>query len=217
MIALAGAVTANAWAHQGRADGDVPTAGSRRPVQAREAALATKPSLSATGKELHHFNDVATMTATSPLVISGRVTAVRAGRWSGGAPGDRDRVRDVTIAVDRVLASRSGAEPATVVVDEWGWTSQGRGFEFKGVSWTEPGDRGFYFLTPVTDAPGHYRLINSQGRVLVQKETLRPSASHHDAIHAEITAASAGEFARSVTAAFRDYRAGEVKPQRPLA
>ncbi|MQA97389.1 MAG: hypothetical protein GEV11_23140 [Streptosporangiales bacterium] len=216
-VALVGAVAVNAWARQGPAGGESTTSGSRQPVQARGAPLAERPTLFATGRELHDFNDVATMTATSPLVIFGRVETVRAGRWSGGAPGDRDRVRDVTIAVDQVLASGSGARPEKVVVDEWGWDGQGRGFEFKGVRWTEPGDRGFYFLIPVTDAPGHYRLINSQGRVLVQGETLQPSAGHHDDIHAEITAMSAAEFARSVPAAFRDHRAGKVRAQQPLA
>lgn len=184
--------------------------------QVKEPALAEQPTMFAHNVEVHWFEDLATMVATSDLVVLGEVRSVRPGRWVGEEePDGRLRVRDVTLKVEKVLY-RNGpaAAPATVTLDEWGWDSRGVGFQDANVTWTEPGDRGYYFLSPVETAPGHYQLISSQGRALIEGVELTPGSEEGSALHQEMHHMSPKELESVVSKAVRDIRAGEVQPQK---
>ncbi|MBG6091689.1 hypothetical protein [Actinomadura viridis] len=184
--------------------------------QAKEPVLAERPTMFAHSVEINFFEDLATMAATSDLVVLGEVRSVRPGRWVGEEePKGRERVRDVTIEIEEVLLNNgSGAAPKTVTVDEWGWDSRGVGFQDENVTWTKAGDRGYYFLTPVKDAPGHHRLINSQGRALISGTELTPSSEEGAPLHEEMHHLSPKGFENSLSKAIRDIRAGKVRPQK---
>lgn len=185
--------------------------------QVKEPALAKKPTMLAHNVEVHFFEDLATMVATSDLVVLGEVRSVRPGRWVGEEePDGRLRVRDVTIHIEKVLFRKgSGAAPKTVTVDEWGWDSRGVGFQDENLTWTKPGDRGYYFLTPVKDAPGHHRVVNSQGRVLIEDAKLTPGSAEGAALHDQMHHMSKKELEAAVSDATRKVRAGKVQPQKP--
>ncbi|QFG22375.1 hypothetical protein [Actinomadura sp. WMMB 499] len=183
--------------------------------QVKEPELAEKATMSAHNVEVHWFDDLATMVATSKLVVLGEVRSVRPGRWVGEEePDGRLRVRDVTLDVEKVLFREGVAAPETVTLDEWGWDSRGVGFWDANLTWTGPGDRGYYFLTPVQDAPGHYRLINSQGRALIEGGELTPGSEEGSALHQTMHHMSPKELETAVSEAVGKVRAGKVQPQK---
>lgn len=182
-----------------------------------------RPEGTADGKEIYYFKDVETMTATSRLVVKGHVTAVGAGRWIGpprgeGEGGDRDQMRQVTLAVDEVLSSQVGTVPATITVEEGYWTADGTGVQFADVTWTEVGHLGYYFLTPVPE--GGYRLISSQGRVSLKQgdaksltaADLVPTAASGTEIFGQIDALTESGLAAKIKKADRDRKDGKIKP-----
>lgn len=130
--------------------------------------VTDKPTHTAVGKEMVVFPDVATMTATSDLVVRATVSQIRRGRTVG--PEDAPiTFREVSLDIGSVVYQRPGrAVPSSVVVEEEGWTAEGLGFTMNGVAWSRTGDTGYFFLHRKSDArDGTYRLAGSHGRALI--------------------------------------------------
>jgi len=116
--------------------------------------IAVVPSSSTVDPE-----SLAELVAISPLVITGEVQSVERGRIFASDAESVDAGADpsgqgvesafVTVAVDQVLV---GDDPgATVLVEEEGWLVDGRRIALDGVSPTEVGDRGVWFLVDTGD------------------------------------------------------------------
>lgn len=164
------------------------------------------------GREVHHFDDVETMAATSDLVVRAEVLRIRPGRWTGSEQGGgRQQAREVTLRVEQVLRGSGGANPGTIIVDEWGWDEKGHGYQFAGVTWSKEGDRGIYFLSE-TEKPGNWRLINSQGRALADGQRLDSTAEEGDQVGARIEAVTPAQLEAQVLEAARAVESGKLKP-----
>ncbi|MGH2683386.1 MAG: hypothetical protein ACRDIX_09165 [Actinomycetota bacterium] len=159
-------------------------------------------------KEVHYFSDLAQMVATSDAVVQGTVIETEPGRVVGGQDprpeGDGAiQFLQVTISIDKVLY---GSLPeGSFLVEEDG---------YNGVPPSEVGDRGFYFVhlkQDETDKP-YYRLINSQGRFLVQGERLVGSNDSDSWVQA-IEAVSPLELEALVAQAKEAIERGVVTPQ----
>ncbi|OEJ23543.1 hypothetical protein AR457_02535 [Streptomyces agglomeratus] len=163
------------------------------------------------GREVHHFDDVEKMAATSDLVVKAQVTDVQPGRWVGSKEdGGREQVREVTLHVEEVLHSARATKPQTVLVDEWGWDEEGRGYQLEGVTWTAKGDEGIYFLTQ-SEERGHWRLVNSQGRALVDGQQLDSAANEGDQLGERIESLTPQQLEKQVQKAARAVEAGDLK------
>lgn len=165
------------------------------------------------GKEVYTFEDLPTMTATSDLVVKAQVKSVTPGRWIG-TPGadDADQAREITLDVQRTLFSKNATAPKQVILDEWGWDSKGHGFQFAGVTWSKAGDHGYYFLT-ATEVPGHYVLVNSQGRFTDMDGRLVPTADEDDKIHTAGKALGPAGLESTVGRAGKDAAAKKIHAQ----
>jgi len=177
------------------------------------AQLDDQPERIVEGKEVHTFEDLPTMTATSDLVVKAQVMSVSPGRWIG-VPGsdDADQAREITLAVQRTLFSKNATAPTQVILDEWGWDSKGRGFQLAGVTWSKAGDHGYYFLT-ATEVPGHYVLVSSQGRFTDLDGRLVPTADEADKIHTAGEALGPAGLESAVGRAAKDVAAKKIKAQ----
>jgi hypothetical protein len=151
--------------------------------------LAERPELTAEGLESYFFEDPATMAATSELVVIAEVVAVEPGRTTGESaptgdrPGDLETIRNIVIEIEEVLHDPNGTatELTSLTVEEGSWDSQGTGIAVNGLTWSEVGDRGYFFLQPVDleDGSGDlYALISSYGRVLLDGESAELSGHH---------------------------------------
>ncbi|GAA1406072.1 hypothetical protein ACFQZ4_01335 [Catellatospora coxensis] len=178
-------------------------------------SLTSTPTGSAHADELHHFEDVPTMLATSDLVVTAKVVKIGKGRSVGPDDGSKITFREVRLQVLSIQYDRTGAQPAELVVEEEGWDAKGRGYTLEGLSWSKVGDVGHFFLVRKRDAPDRHRLVNSQGRVLIKDSRLDGNQRAH--FNAEITGMSPATFEKLLTAAAADVRAGRIKPQRPGA
>ncbi|WP_412751434.1 hypothetical protein [Krasilnikovia sp. M28-CT-15] len=179
--------------------------------------LDAQPERIAHGKEVYHFNSLEDMTATADLVVQAHVASVKPGRWIGPPGGaDGERVREVTLQVDRVVLSRIGDVPANITLDEWGWDNKGNGYQFENVTWTKAGDQGYYFLTRTPEVANNFGLISSQGRLLVQGNgsaaKLNPSAGKDDEIHAALSALPPSTFEEHLRKTAADAKSGKIKP-----
>ncbi|RSM51790.1 hypothetical protein DMB66_40880 [Actinoplanes sp. ATCC 53533] len=180
-----------------------------------------QPERVAEGREVWYFDSLEKMAATAELVVVAEVAKVEPGRWIGSKDGgDRDQARNVTLKVENVLRSTGGAVTSTVQLDEWGWDAKGHGYQFAGVTWTNQGDRGIYFLVPVADAPGQWRLVNSQGRVLIRTASaktgsvaaLDSSAETHDALSVKIESLTVEGLIRLTKEADQAVQEGRLQP-----
>lgn len=178
-------------------------------------SLATTPSGSAHPDELHEFDDVPTMLATSDLVITAKVVKVQQGRSVGPDDGSKITFREVHLKVQSIQYDRTGAQPTDVIVEEEGWDAEGRGYTLEGLTWSKIGDVGHFFLVRKRDAADKHRLVNSQGRVLIKDSRLQGNQRGH--LTAEIAAMTPSSFEKLLATAAADARAGRLQPQRPGA
>lgn len=117
------------------------------------------------GRETRVFTNVEQLVGSTPYIVRATVTDVQPGRTVGSEEdGGVQQARDVTLSVE--YSYKKARVPTTIVVEEWGWDSEGAGYQVENVAWSEVGDYGYYFLTKSVDATDRYRLINSQGRAL---------------------------------------------------
>lgn len=90
------------------------------------------------------------MTATSSAVVQGHVIRVEPGRIEGTGHA-RDTYLNVVLQTDVVLA---GQAPQTITLEELLLTdSEGKRVLLDGVPYSQPGDRGIYFIRATPKAP----------------------------------------------------------------
>lgn len=167
------------------------------------------PEENAHAKEVYSFDDVATMTATSHLVVLGTVVSVGPGRIVGEEADGAIQLRSVGIEVlDFLHQRKTTILPRLLTIEEEGWDAQGRGYTVNGVEWSQVGDYGYFFLRK-SDGVNTYQLVSSQGRALVVDGVLHASA-HHTPLAAVIEATSSSTMQATVQAASADYAAGLI-------
>ncbi|MEV6420434.1 hypothetical protein [Streptomyces sp. NPDC051662] len=165
-------------------------------------------------REVFDFKTLPELLGTTPTVVEATVTDVRPGRTVGSAEeGGVEQARDVTLSVTNVLRSVF-RPPTTLVLEEWGWDSEGNGYQVENVAWSEVGDKGFYFLTR-SDDESRWRLVNSQGRALVKEgwTGLVSSADPESEIHGVVAMYQPDEFAFEIKRLQSKENQGELKPQ----
>jgi hypothetical protein len=157
-VAAAIVAVAAALVVAGREDASAPVL-AERPAEREPVAVSSDAPRMATLAEL---------VAASDVVVQGRVVETGRGR-TFGEPGGRTIVsRLVTLRVDTVLA---GTAPATgaLLVEEEGWLDDGSPLVVDGLSPTEEGDSGIWFLAAGgdPDVPA-YVVVGAQGRYLAE-------------------------------------------------
>ncbi|GAA4625907.1 hypothetical protein GCM10023196_031980 [Actinoallomurus vinaceus] len=188
---------------------DAPARADQGSKNVAAVKLDAKPREVAAVKEVEAYDDVPTMTASSDLVIRGRVTQITPGRHIGSSGMDGQRVRDVAIKIEQVFLNKTGTTPATVTLDEWGWDDRGHGFQIEGVTWSNAGDENYYFLRRIDE--GRFRLVSTQGRVSVKGSRLSPTAAEDSPVHEAVERQSETAFRASLRKASADYRAGRLR------
>jgi hypothetical protein len=138
--------------------------------QADDAATGSAP-LAVSASSLYQFDDLASMVATSDLVVRARVDSTARGRVVGDG-GAAVVSRIDTLVVGEVLAGANAA--STLLVEEEGWLGDGTAIAVNGLAPSEPGMEAIWFLDrrPDPELPG-YLVINHQGRYVVDGGRLR--------------------------------------------
>ncbi|MCX4583185.1 hypothetical protein [Streptomyces sp. NBC_01481] len=127
------------------------------------------------GREVFDFKNLGELVSTSPVIVKAEVTGIQPGRTLGSAEeGGVDQARDVTLSVTTSY-KRYPTVPTSIVMEEWGWDEQGNGYQVEHVTWSQVGDKGFYFLEQ-SDATGKWQLVNTQARMLDKGGWLELSA-----------------------------------------
>lgn len=181
-----------------------------------------QPEAEYAAAEAREFADVATMTASSALVVRGAVAEAGPGdtiELDDGS-GAVQTNREVTIDVEEIIFNRYGVEePKTVVMHEGYWEN-GVGFAREGLPWTEIGDSGYFYLTappPEHHDSGTYSLIHQNGRVLIDEaaseDVTVPGHWEEDGPWAPLGAtAGAAAFEDEIRTAADTAEAGRVEP-----
>ncbi|MEU1124472.1 hypothetical protein ABZ371_13115 [Streptomyces sp. NPDC005899] len=140
------------------------------------------------GREVFDFGSVAEMASTSLAVVEAEVVSIAPGRSLGSEEeGGVDQARDVTLSVTTSYKRPLVSAPSTIVMEEWGWDEDGHGYQVENVTWSEVGDKGFYFLT-WSDVEGRWQLVSTQGRALMAdaQGNLRSSATPGTPLYTEV-------------------------------
>lgn len=139
------------------------------------------------GREVFDFDTVAEMASTSLAVVEAEVVQIAPGRSLGSEEeGGVDQARDVTLSVTTSYKRPFVSAPSTIVMEEWGWDEDGHGYQVENVTWSEVGDKGFYFLTR-NDMGARWRLVSTQGRALMDAQgNLHSSATPGTPLYSEV-------------------------------
>ncbi|MFF0474316.1 hypothetical protein [Streptomyces sp. NPDC004284] len=155
--------------------GGIAAFGSAGGSSAATAHRDTHPERIMSGREVFDFKNLGELVATSPVIVQAEVVGVAPGRTIGSVEdGGVDQARDVTLKVTTSFKTYP-AVPQTIVMEEWGWDGSGNGYQVENVTWSQVGDKGFYFLEP-SDGASRYQLVNTQGRALDKGGWLELSA-----------------------------------------
>ena len=146
------------------------------------------------------FATLEELLGASDLVVRGRITDVQRGRWFGeGGDGARIRSRLASLEVDEVLAGTPRGETGRLLLEEEGWTEDGRVLVIDGAVPTQLGDEGIWFLTDTGDATtGAWIVVNAQGRYLDVDGELQ-GARGDDPLVAELASGSLDELADRIS------------------
>lgn len=182
---------------------------SRPPAQLKPAASTAQATSTAVAhsREFFHFDTVEEMTATSSAVLEGQVIRVEPGRSTGDGHA-RDTYINVTVQVDEVLAGESAE---TITIEELLLTdSESRRILLDGVEYSEPGDRGLYFVRAKPE--GTYTLISSQGRYLDTNDGRLKGANENDELVKKVTKLEKQQLNDQIKAANEAAKQGKIKP-----
>lgn len=137
----------------------------------------------------------------SDLIVRGRVTAAERGRWFGDpGAGARIQSRLVTLEVDEVLQGAPRGEAASLLVEEEGWTEDGRPLVIDGAVPSQRGDEGIWFLVdPGDEDTGAWIVVNAQGRYLRGADDELIGADGADPLIAELASGSVDELAERIS------------------
>ncbi len=189
----------------------------------------TGPPPSALGSvvsEAMVYDDLAQMQATSDLVVSGTVVAIKPGRTIGGPDGQSDyapsdegstgqlgaiQLNEVSLRVEEWLGGTSKVDSGSqIVLEEEAPTA------FLAPS-SEIGDSGIYFVLEKADRPGAYVLSGSPGRFLRTGDSATLRNSNPEVDWAATGAdQSFDELKSQIQVTQDDVERGEVEPAQPL-
>ncbi len=102
------------------------------------------------------------LVASSDIVAEARVGEISTGR-SVGPDDDTITFREIRLDITRQYR---GERVSQILLEEEGIDANGEEYQLNDLRWLEDGDEGIFFLAEKTDAPGNYRLVNTQGRIL---------------------------------------------------
>lgn len=170
-------------------------------------AASAPSSAMATSREFFNFDSVQKMTATSSAVVDGHVIRVEPGR-SDGSGHDPDKYLNVIVQVDELLA---GQTPQTITIEELLLTdSEGNRILLDGVQYSQPGDRGVYFVR--AKPAGTYALISSQGRYLEGDDGRLKGSNENDKLVKEIAKLDKESLKDQIKAAAKASKEGKITP-----
>lgn len=133
--------------------------------------LTSEPERSVEGREIWYDSPQA-LASASDLVVHARVTDTGRGRTYAEGQGDEYTTRYVTLEVIETLKGAADAG-SSIRLEEEGWDRRGVGYVVNGALWSQVGDEGYYFLSPLDG--GTYGIRGSFGRVLVKGDFVGPS------------------------------------------
>ncbi|MCU1368858.1 MAG: hypothetical protein JWO77_52 [Ilumatobacteraceae bacterium] len=175
--------------------GAVTLAGSGEDAGSRRSAPATPPTeVAADAVEVTSdapaYTSLQELVDASDLVVRGRITAAERGRWFGEPGAGRIQSRLLTLDVDEILSGSPEGEVASLLVEEGGWTEDGRPLVIDGAVPSQEGDEGIWFLTATGDeTTGAWIVVNAQGRYRVGEDGLE-GAKGGDPLVADLTSGS---------------------------
>lgn len=201
----------------------------------RATALGLDPTATpeqvAFASEVHHFEELPTMVATSDAVVVATVGEVRPGRQVGDEH-SRIRFREVDLEVEEVLHGQVEAGE-TLLLEQEGWldvTFEGEertgevAYQVEGAPWLDPGDRTMLFLTDKGgEEAGRWRLVSSQGDYdltggesaagVDEPAAATPASEVPDPLVAQIEGADLADLRQQITSASDAAEAGEIEAQ----
>lgn len=136
----------------------------------------TTPERSVEGREIW-YDSPSALASEADLVVRARVTDTGRGRTYAEGQGDEYTSRYVTLDVLETLKGALSTG-SSIRVEEEGWDGYGVGYVVNGLQWSEVGDEGYYFLSPLEG--GTYGTRGSFGRVLVKGDVVGPSGLEPD-------------------------------------
>lgn len=162
-------------------------------------------------KEVYLFEDVATMIATSDLVIRGRVLST----VSGPPNSDHEpsgRVNLATVQIEETFHGR--VDTPTITIQQAGHDASGKRYIVNGRDQLDTGDRGFFFLMAPRGRMLGYAAINSQGFYIEQGDGHRGSNGHDELVR-QLNSKSPAELRNEILRGVELVDKGAAKPQRP--
>lgn len=173
------------------------------------AATGSAPRVaSGFSRELFHFDDLATMTATSQLVVDASVIRTEPG-VGGGSGHAQEAYTNGILNINEVLYGNAPSRTLTVeMVSE----AAGQPIELDGLEPLQQNDSGVFFLRPSVHG-SNWVLTNSQGRYLTTTEGNLKGAKQDDALIKRLSTRSRGELKAEIAAARASIEAGKVKPK----
>lgn len=161
-------------------------------------------------REIHYFQSLGELVATSDLVVTATVIAVKPGRWLG-EPGAEDSTQMRAVSLD-VLQVHWGDVPRSdeIVLEEAGWTSDGLGFQYPGLPWLTSGQTGVFALA--RSEGGDWVLVNTQARFLFSGGRVQASGEAGNALHHTFNDVSRAEMTDRLDQAVAAARSGTAKP-----
>ena len=145
------------------------------------------------------FASLQELAGASDLIVRGHVTSTARGRRFGDPGGSAIESRLVRLRVDEVLRGTLPEGEQTVLVEEEGWTEDGRPLVVDGARPTQEGDAGIWFLTATgDDTSGSWIVVNAQGRYLQDGDEL-VGAEGDDPLVADLSAGSVDDLADRIS------------------
>ncbi len=140
----------------------------RRSAPTASTCLSAPRTACAALSKLTAFSSVGELASAAAAIVEGEVVKIAEGRLVGDGEA-AIRLAEVHLLVAETLKGTPSAG-STILVEELGWTIDGRPLLPETLRNSQVGDAGLYFLwlkQDETPTPA-YRLINSQGRYLVE-------------------------------------------------
>jgi hypothetical protein len=157
-------------------------------------------------REIFQFNELATMVATSTLVVDASVAQTEPG-VSSGTDHAQESYTNAALSINDVLYGEPPAGP--VVVEELTESAE-QPIQLDGLEHLDVGDAGIFFLRPAVHND-NYVLTNSQGRYLADENGNLRGAKKKDALIERLSMRTRAELKGDIKDAKKAINAGKVK------